>query len=147
MKVLKQYWFNLLIALIIILGMGVTILVALSPKEDRLNRGFIPCTQELADNISACQGQIGCAARAVVQNSLCDAKIIGQGVKLWIRGEQAAPWSNYIFAPDTSDTQLELPENEELFYNENPNFRQDFEQVKKEHQKLEENNQHGSETK
>ena len=138
MNFIKYHWFNLLIALIIIFVMGFTILIALSPREDLQNRGFIPCTQELADTITSCQGNMWCSTKAIIKNSACDAKVIGDGIKLWIAGKQKTPWSNYIFTPDLTPTDDILQKNTELFYQENPNFLEDFAKVKQEHQKLEE---------
>jgi len=138
MSFIKQYWFNILIAIMIICGMGLTIIVSLSPREDKQKRGFIPCTEQLADNITLCNGKIWCASKAIINNSICDAKIIISGVKLWINGKQKTPWSNYIFIPDLSHIDNPLYEESELFYKENPNYLQDFEELKQTHNDLEE---------
>ena len=142
MKFLKNHWFNILIALLIIITMGQTLLVAFSPREDKLERGFIPCTKQLTINIINCQSKIWCVTKAVVQNGGCDAKVIMQGIKLWLKGEQSTPWDNYFFQPDLSHLDNDLSEHSELFYKENPNYLQDFELVMQDHQKLEESNSH-----
>ena len=114
--------------------MSLTLIVAFSPREDTQNRGFIPCTKELADNVMECQGQIWCTTKAIMKNSLCDAKVILRGIKLWITKKQASPWSNYYFTPNLQETD----DNTQLFYHENPNYLQDFTATKQEHKKLEE---------
>ena len=147
MKFIKHHWFNLLIALLIILSMTMTLLITFAPKEDRLNRGFIPCTLELASNLQNCDGKLWCAVKTVVKNSACDAKVIGKGLKMWISGEQPAPWSNYFFSPDLSHLEQVSDENVELFYQENPNHLQDFEDVKNNYRNLEESKANDEEEK
>lgn len=142
MNFIKHYWFNLLMALVIVFGMGFTVLIALSPREDMQKRGFIPCTEQLADEVSACGGNLWCTAKAVFNNGRCDAKVILRGFRLWLKGEQPRPWSNYIFIPEIKPADNALYENSELFYQENPEYRQDFEKLKQNHQKLEEENTH-----
>ena len=142
MHFIKRHWFNFLMVLLIICGISLTLLIAFSPKEDAQNRGFIPCTQKLANRVVLCNGHLWCTTKAVIQNGWCDAKVIGQGIKLWINREQSAPWSNYYFTPDLSHVQNALNEHSELFYQENPNYIEDFEKLKQEHQKLEESINH-----
>lgn len=142
MRFIKQHWFNLLMVLLIFLAMGETLLIAFSPREDAQKRGFIPCTQQLAEHVANCQGSLWCTTKAVVKNSWCDSKVIGQGIKLWLQGKQSNPWSNYYFTPDLSHIETALNENTELFYQENPNYIEDFEKLKQKHQKLEESINH-----
>lgn len=130
----------------IIFGVGITLTVALSPREDKLNRGFIPCTEKLAENISSCAGGLWCTTKAVIRNSICDAEIIFKGFALWTKGQQDTPWSNYIFIPDLSHKKDFSDVNSELFYNENPNYLQDFEKLKQTNKKLEEEIQNDTKT-
>lgn len=140
MKFIKHHWFNLLIALMIVFGMGFMLLIALSPREDAQKRGFIPCTEQLADSVTDCHGGLACTTKAVLLNSVCDAKVIGRGFKLWWQNQQPRPWSNYLFKPEISHHDSVLYENSELFYQEYPDHLRDFEKVKQEHRKLEESN-------
>lgn len=140
MKFIKHHWFNILMVLFILVSMGQTLLVAFSPREDKQNRGFIPCTKQLSMQLIECQSGAWCVIKAVMKNSGCDLKVIGQGLSLWVKGEQSTPWSNYLYQPDLSHLENNLNENSKLFYKENPNYLEDFEQVKQEHQKLEESN-------
>ena len=68
------------------------------------------------------------------QKQFCDAKVILRGVKLWLTSKQPTPWSNYFFTPRIAETDP----NAKIFYQENPNYLQDFATIKKEHKKLEE---------
>ena len=141
MNFIKKHWFNIFIVLFIILSMGISVIVSFAPKEDKLERGFIPCTKQLAERIIGCHSDFWCVTASVFKNSVCDAKIIGQGLKLWINRKQPAPWSNYYFTPDLSHIDNTLEENAQLFYEENPDFMDDFEKLKEDYQKLEEMNQ------
>lgn len=105
---IKEYWFGLLISSILLVGFLFFLLILVSPRYDLQKRGFIPCTEELSQNLQTCLNQKAyrCAFGEIMKNSWCDAKVIGSGFKLWLKGEQPAPWSNYIFKP-------ELPEDRE----------------------------------
>lgn len=127
-------------ALVIIFGMSFTLLIALSPREDAQKRGFIPCTEQLAENISACEGNLWCTTKAVLNNGRCDTGVIMRGINLWFKGGQPRPWSNYLFTPEINHPDNLLYENSELFYQENPDYRQDFEQLKQNHKQLEKDN-------
>ncbi len=102
MVFIKHHWFGLLSGAIVFVFMGLFMLVLLSPREDARNRGFIPCTQALAAQLLDCgeEQRIFCVAGAVLQNTWCDMKVVGAGFGGWISGNQAAPWSNYIFIPE-----------------------------------------------
>lgn len=147
MNFIKKHWFNILIVLFIILSMGLSLIVAFAPKEDKLERGFIPCTKQLTERIIGCHSSFWCVTSAIFKNSACDAKVIGQGLKLWVSGKQSTPWSNYYFTPDLSHLDNTLEENAELFYEENPNFMEDFEKLKEDYKKLVETNENDEKNK
>lgn len=147
MSFIKRHWFNFFIALIILCTMGLTLLVAFSPKEDREGRGFIPCTKQLAENVTTCQNKMWCVFKAVLKNSLCDARVITKGIHLWLQAKQSTPWSNYFFKPDLSHIQNFTDPNAKLFYEENKDYLKDFEQVKENNKKLEELENNDKETK
>ncbi|MBR1604753.1 MAG: hypothetical protein IJ660_01435 [Alphaproteobacteria bacterium] len=145
MRFLQHHWFNIVVVLLVFLALGMTLLIAFSPKQDAKKRGFIPCTLQLAEQVANCRGGLWCTTKAVVKNSWCDSKVIGQGIKLWLQKQQPAPWSNYFFTPDLSHLETSINEHAELFYQENPNYIQDFENLKREHKKLEESIEHDKE--
>lgn len=114
---MKKHWFSILMLSLIVLFVVFFTLIALSPKQDLKKRGFIPCTEALVQEMINCQNQKWCGFKVIINNSLCDLKVIGQGLHLWIKGQQPAPWSNYIFEPELFQDQ-ELKE----FYDQNPNL-------------------------
>ncbi len=138
MNFLKQYWFGLLVTLVLLLAALLFLIVLLSPRQDNQRRGFIPCTENMAAELYDCNGRSFCMLGAVLNNSLCDAGVVWTGVKEWSAGKQAAPWSNYFFTPDVSSEDEIAPEVEE-FYRENPNLRQDVLQLENMHEQLLEN--------
>lgn len=80
--------------------MALFILIALSPRQDKLNRGFIPCTQNMVAQMLRCtENKPWCMAKAVVRNSLCDIRVVGKGLVLWLDGAESTPWSTYFFEP------------------------------------------------
>ena len=145
MKFIKQHWFNIFVVLFIITSMGLSLIVALAPKEDKLERGFIPCTKQLTERIIGCHSDFWCVTSSILKNSRCDIKVIGHGINLWITGKQPKPWSNYFFTPDLSHIDNSLDKNAQLFYEENPDFMEDFENLKENYKKLEEMNKNDSE--
>ncbi len=140
MQFIKKYWFGLITGMIVFIFLGVFILVLLSPRQDAQRRGFIPCTEAMAEHLSGCRddGGIGCMLGGILQNSWCELKVIGKGIKLWVSGQQSAPWSNYIFVP-------EIPQVDEDFDEEarrehlknNPDFVTEMQELKKLNEELE----------
>ena len=102
MSFIKTHWFGLISGVVVFVFMGVFVLVLLSPRQDAQKRGFIPCTHELADRLLNCESdkKISCLFGAILRNTWCDMKVIGQGVANWFDGKQKTPWSNYIFIPE-----------------------------------------------
>lgn len=138
MNFIKQHWFGALITLILLFSAILFVIVVLSPRYDNQKRGFIPCTETMADELLACSNKSFCMLGAVLNNSVCDAKVILNGLGDWVKGKQPAPWSNYFFTPDlTPDEETEAGVAE--FYQDNPNLREEMERLKQLNQKLEQN--------
>lgn len=77
-----------------------TIMLFISPRQDALKRGFIPCTEKLVIDISACpRGEISCPLKHLWQDMKCNSSVILGGFGSWIKGEQSTPWENYLFEP------------------------------------------------
>lgn len=114
----KEYWFGLLTSFILLVGFLFFLLVLLSPRYDLQKRGFIPCTETFAQNLQLCprDGKYRCVFSEIMKNSWCDAKVIGSGFKLWVTGKQPAPWSNYIFKPELSESENDADELDAEFY-------------------------------
>ena len=132
MNFIRRYWFGISTGLIIFLCSLLFILVLIAPRQDTLKRGFIPCTEAMAEQIMTCdENKIVCVLNAVLVNSWCDVKVIYQGVEDWINGKQETPWNNYIFIP-------ELPEDENFnnearaeYLKNNPDMATEMKQLKK----------------
>lgn len=77
--------------------MLVFILVLVSPRVDAQNRGFVACTKQMAENLVECNNKKICMITKILDNTLCDIKVITDGIKFWINGEQSSPFANYIF--------------------------------------------------
>ena len=133
MHFLKNHWFGALMWLMILAAVFLAVAVLFSPRQDLDRRGFIPCTETMADDMLACNKSLGCMLKAVVANSWCDIKVIGRGVKLWLTGAQTAPWSNYWFTPRLEEQDPGLEE----FYRKNPDLPKQMRELKKLNEELE----------
>lgn len=136
MKFIKQHWFGTLITLIMLFSMLLFLIVIFSPRYDKQQRGFIPCTEAMADELLNCGNKSFCMLGAILNNSVCDAKIILAGLGDWVKGRQPTPWSNYFFTPDLNadgETEAEVQE----FYQDNPNLREDMKRLKQLNENLE----------
>lgn len=74
----------------------------LAPRQDALERGFIPCTRDFVHNISVCErGEISCPLRYLWGDMVCNVSVVASGFGAWIDGTQKTPWANYIYVPET----------------------------------------------
>lgn len=76
------------------------VMLYIAPRQDALKRGFIPCTEKLVIDISACErGSIGCPMKFLWQDTKCNIAVITEGFAAWVKGTQKTPWANYLFEP------------------------------------------------
>lgn len=138
MKFIQHHWFGIITGLFVFLCFSLFILVLISPRQDLQKRGFIPCTEIMAENIISCEeNKFTCVLSAVLKNSWCDIKVIGQGISDWAKRKQPYPWSNYIFIPEIPvDDDFDDEAREEYLKN-NPDFKLEMEQLKKLNKELE----------
>lgn len=139
-NLIKRHWFGIFILLIALFYISVILIVVSSPRTDKLNRGFIPCTKVMMEDIFACsENKALCMSGAIVKNSWCDVKVIFGGMKLWIDGKQSKPWSNYFFVPEPLNKEINQRDDEELeeYYRQYPDIKYQMEQLEQESQKLE----------
>lgn len=117
----------------------VFLLVLFAPREDKLNRGFIPCTKQLAEEIFSCtENKTWCMSKAIVKNTWCDTLVVLDGFGAWVRGRQETPWANYLFTPEPLDAAQNEPDAALTeFYAENPDIAGDMEKLHHDRQKLE----------
>lgn len=90
-----------------------TVMLFISPRQDALKRGFIPCTEQLVINISECErGKMSCPMKHLWQDMKCNINVVLSGFGAWVKGEQKTPWANYLFEPKTyAEIDEELPYN------------------------------------
>lgn len=131
MTFLKNHWFGFILSLFVFAFVVVFVLVMISPRQDLQKRGFIPCTEILADELFACEkNKAVCMVKAILKNTWCDTKVIGEGAKLWADGKQKTPWENYLFTPELEDPE-ELDEGLEEFYEQTPDVEASMNNLKK----------------
>ena len=93
------YYFLLIFLVLVVIYMSV--MLAISPKNDMQKRGFIPCTEKLVIDVSSCErGKMLCPLKYLWQDMECNMLVIADGLGNWVRGKQNRPWSNYLFEPD-----------------------------------------------
>lgn len=126
---IKTHWFGLITGIFIFVCLILFILVLLSPRQDEQKRGFIPCTEMMAETMLDCNNGVGCMLKAVLSNSWCDAKVIGCGLKNWATGKQSAPWSNYIFIPVLPPEESFDDIAREEYLKNNPAFAEEMKQL------------------
>lgn len=132
MYFLKQHWFSLLMSIFILCAIAYFAVVFISPRYDIQRRGFVPCTETLADNIETCgQDNIICILGAIGTDNLCNLKVIVWGFKNWMSGEQNTPWSNYIFTPELPPNDSSASEETEDFQPIDQELIQDMQNLKK----------------
>ena len=79
MTFLKHHWFGLILSLFMLAYLLVFVLVLLSPRYDVQKRGFIPCTETMAEQLIDCDNGAWCMLKTIVRNGWCDAEVIGGG--------------------------------------------------------------------
>lgn len=128
---IKIHWFGLIAAILGLLFLVLFVLIAVSPRQDQLGRGFIPCTQNMVMQMLRCtENKFWCMTKAVARNTLCDIGVVKKGVKLWLEGAEPTPWASYLFEPV-----LEIHENGDMhedlirFYEQNNNLNTDMQNL------------------
>ena len=138
LKLFKKHWFGFFLSLFVLLYLTVFLFVLFSPKSDKQNRGFIPCTKQMAVQMLENKEQSSLQlVKIIIENTYCDAKVVAKGFVDWVNGEQSTPWENYFFEPEP-EQQSVYDEAELLkFYEENPYFSKDMEELDKKRKELE----------
>lgn len=136
----KNHWFGFLISVFSIFFVAMILIVVSAPRQDKLERGFIPCTKAMMDEMLACPEDGGsfCIAKTIVHNSVCDISVIFKGVTNWVQGKQPRPWSNYFFEPEIESKLQSENVDEELeeFYRQNPDLQEQMKKLNQEREKL-----------
>ena len=142
MRFIKHHWFGLIISLFMLAYLLVFVLVLFAPRYDEQKRGFIPCTEIMAEELINCEDKIGCMLKTVAKNTWCDVTIVAKGFSLWAKGEQTTPWANYLFEPklphQEKETEDETEESLQEFYTQTPNIAASMQNLRRLNQELEE---------
>ena len=93
-------------------------LILFAPHYDLQKRGFVPCTEAMAEDVANCNGKSFCVMKSVIKNMACDTKVIGHGFSEWVKGNQPRPWSNYYFIPEYPQVENESDEELLKYYEE-----------------------------
>ena len=136
---IKIHWFGLILSVVAVFYTAVFVMVFLSPRQDELKRGFIPCTEILVQDMFDCNGKAWCMSKAIVKNTGCDTKIVLEGLGDWVKGKQSTRWANYLFEPrmDKENNQDEKHPELEEFYRDNRDIKADMEKLNRQWQELE----------
>lgn len=130
LKFLKYHWFGLIVSIIGGCYVLIFLLVLFAPKQDKLNRGFIPCTKTLVQEMFACtNNKAWCMSQSIIKNTWCDTKVIIGGIGAWLTGKQNTPWANYYFTPilENKGQKQDISPELQQFYDENPNIAEQME--------------------
>ncbi len=132
LKFIKIHWFGLIVSTIFALSIAIIIIVLISPHQNEQNKGFSPCTQQMITDINECNKKNTCVLKSLLKNNLCNIKIIGSGISLWLGGKQETPWDNYLFEEKKPQISPELQD----FYKQNPDINQQMIELKKLNKKI-----------
>lgn len=135
LKFIKYHWFGLIISIFLGLFFIEFLLVLFAPHQDLQNRGFVPCTYQMAEQIEICNRGKLCVLKAVIQNYICDGQVIITGFSNWLQDKQQHPWSNYMFVPDLP--QYDAEDGIEEYYQSNPDIGSEMADLKQKHEDLE----------
>lgn len=102
-KFLRDYGFFLFLGIFVLLFLSCITLISLAPHDDTKMRGFTPCTYQIAEkmmtNGTLKQSEV---FGIIAKGYGCYFKVIGEGIKLFYKGQQSTPWANYLFTPDST---------------------------------------------
>ena len=142
MSFIKHHWFGLIISLFMLAYLLVFVLVLFAPRYDEQKRGFIPCTEIMAEELIFCDSSAWCMLKTIAKNTWCDTNVVAKGFGQWIKGEQKTPWANYLFEPQLSQqniaSDVEPEESLQEFYEQTPDIEASMQNLRKLNQELEE---------
>lgn len=137
MDFIRRYWFGLITGAFIFVFLVLFILILLSPRQDAQKRGFIPCTEAMAENLLSCEGKVFCLLSAVIKNSWCDMKVVGKGFSKWLEGKQSTPWENYIFIPEPAIDESFDAQARAEYLKSSPNIKEEMQRLHELNKELE----------
>lgn len=100
-KWFKDYWLIFICGLFILAFFLFSVVVAVAPHIDMQQRGFTPCTYQMANDFSQDEKlSFGQVVSTINKGYICYAGVVWQGMKMFFKGEQKTPWANYLFEPE-----------------------------------------------
>lgn len=127
---IKIHWFGLLVSILALFYLLIFLVVLFAPGQDSLNRGFIPCTQNMTKEMFSCtENKTWCMSKAVVKNTWCDVKIVARGFEDWVKGKQKTPWENYLFTPEEAAISQQPEMDLQQFYEENQDIKSQMDEL------------------
>ena len=137
-RFLKKHWFWIIVDSVLLLYFIFLGLIFFAPRIDKLNRGFIPCTQNLVEEVYHCQKKgVWCTLRATLKNNVCDFNVVKTGFVLWLNGQQKTPFTNYYFEPILEDEPDVKDEELKVLYQQHLDLFKDMEELNKNRIELE----------
>lgn len=137
MQFIKNHWFGLFISLFMLYFLGVFFIVMIAPHQDEQKRGFVPCTEKMAEKLHDCDSKKICVLDVVIKNTFCDIRIINQGIMNWVKGKQPSPWASYLFTTPKSAEQIQEDKEWQEYTGEKPNFDAQMNELDTKRQELE----------
>ena len=137
MNYIKQHWFGISVSVFMAYFLLVFIMVAISPRTDIQNRGFIPCSHEQTEKIINCtKNKALCVIHSAVRGNFCYMKVFNLGLWKFLSGKQSRPWSNYLFAQETQQNNEKYQEEINKLLEEDPNLIDGIEDLKEKNREL-----------
>ena len=100
-RLAKDYWFIFLCGAVVGVFFLFSLIIAFAPHIDQKQRGFTPCTYQMAEAFQMTEN-LGLWQTAAIINKgyACYAGVMWQGWKAYVHREQKTPWENYMFEPE-----------------------------------------------
>ena len=100
-RLVKEYWFIFICGMFVLFFFLFSVVVAVAPHIDMKQRGFSPCTYQMAEEFQATD-KLGFwhTISTVNKGYVCYAKVMLKGAEMFFKGEQNTPWANYLFEPE-----------------------------------------------
>lgn len=141
MNFIRYHWFGLLVSVIVALFLCQFLLVLIAPHQDEQKRGFVPCTEEMSEELHRCRSRNLCVLDAVVDNTFCNTGVIVEGFRLWVAGKQDSPWANYLFEPElnrpSAEDDVDAEASLDEYYRDVPDINAEMDELQKLNQQLE----------
>lgn len=108
-KWFKDYWLIFVCGLMVLIFFLFSVVVAVAPHIDMKQRGFTPCTYQMANDFSQTEkSDFGHVMSTINKGYICYAGVVWQGMKMFFKGEQKTPWANYLFEPELEAVPFEM---------------------------------------